>query len=224
MPDFSYQPKTINDPSKLTPNWHPAYLMQIADEETPPQWEMYKASPRMWRWIFAIWEVPQTVGQSIPELQSTPTSQKFSPPGRYTASKAFVFTQKLLGRKIEAGEHINLDPMMPFPCLVLVGRTDKNGAPIEFANILDMGPWPDGAAHLTPQFRQNLAQWFAMKTAPVPANGTPPPVAAASPAPPMQAAPPPAPAPTPMPTGAGWGAPAPTVAPTAPPQPATKGW
>lgn len=207
MPDFSYQPKTTNDKSQLTPGWHPAFLMAIADEETPPDWQMAKQSPRLWRWQFAVWESPASM-RDAPEMQSTPTSQKFSPGGKYQASKAYVFTRKLLNRQIEAGEHVSLDPLMPLPCQVLISRTDKNGAPIEYANITDLQAWPDGAAALTAEVRTNLASWLQAK----------------------QAAPtPPAPAPVPPPTvpqPAAWAQPAVPGAPNqaATSHPAKAGW
>jgi hypothetical protein len=137
VPDFSYTPKMTNDRSTLTPGWHPACLVAIADEETPPQWQMAAQSPRLWRWQFAVWEAVGQVPTASPEMQSAPTSQKFSPGGKVQASKAYVFTRKLLGRVIEPGEHINLDTLMPLPCQVLVARTNKNGEPIEFAGAGD---------------------------------------------------------------------------------------
>ena len=193
-PEFKYEPRTINDKSQLTPNWHPAYLLEIGVEEVPDGWEMKKKNSHMYRWKFCVWEGPHAVTSVAPEFQSVVSSPQFSPPGKYQASKAFVFTQKLLGRKIEPGEHVNLDPAMPLACQVLINRTDKNGAPSEYANIMDVGAWPDGAALLTPELRQKLAAFLAMKTGP--ANG--------------QAQ---APAPTPQPT---YAQPAPTYAPPAP--------
>ena len=174
-PEFKYEPRTINDKSQLTPNWHPAYLLEIGVEEVPDGWEMKKKNSHMYRWKFAIWEGPHAVTTIAPEFQSVVSSPQFSPPGKYQASKAFVFTQKLLGRKIEPGEHVNLDPLMPMPCQVLINRTDKNGAPSEYANIMDVGVWPDGAALLTPELRQKLAAFLAMKTGPANGQTTPPP-------------------------------------------------
>jgi len=202
MPEFKYEPRTINDRSQLTPNWHPAYLLEIGVEEVPDGWEMKKKNSHMYRWKFCVWESPHAVTTIAPEFQSVVSSPQFSPPGKYQASKAFLFTQKLLGRKIEPGEHINLDPLLPMPCLVLINRTDKNGAPSEYANIMDVGPWPDGTALLTPDLRQKLAQFLAMKTGL--SNGqvsTPPPAQStyAQPAPAMAAAPAPMPTPQPPP-------------------------
>ena len=209
-PEFAYQPRTINDKSQLTPNWHPGFLLEIGVEDVPDGWEMGKKNSHMYRWKFAIFEHQGQIATTAPEFQSCVSSPQFSPPGRYQASKAFLFTQKLLGRKIEPGEHVNLDPMMPFPCLVLINRTDKNGAPSEYANILDLGVWPDGAALLTPELRQKLAAFLAMKTGPANGQTTPPPAQStyaqpaptyAPPAPAMTtvAAPTPMPAPQPQP-------------------------
>lgn len=192
MPTFNYTPQTINDKSLLSSAWHPAMLVQIADEETPAGWQMAAQSPRLWRWKFAVWESPAHVQSTPPEAQSTVTSQKFSPGGKFQASKAFVFTRKLLAREIAPGESIDLDPMLPLPCQVLISRTDKNGAPIEYANIVDLQTWPEGQAALTPELKSQLAAWLQMKQAPQPQPSTSsPPVAPAAqayqpPAPGMQ--------------------------------------
>lgn len=180
---FNYTPQTINDRSDLSPAWHPAMLMQIADEETPAGWQMAAQSPRLWRWKFAVWESQAHIPTTPPEAQSTVTSQKFSPGGKFQASKAFVFTRKLLGREIAPGEAIDLDPMMPLPCQVLVSRTDKNGAPIAYANIVDLQAWPDGQSVLTPDLRQQLTAWLQMKHSTVP-EPTPAPAPTPQPQPP----------------------------------------
>ena len=211
MPHFSYTPQTINDKSLLSSAWHPAFLVQIADEETPVGWQMAAQSPRLWRWKFAVWESAAHVQSTPPEAQSTVTSQKFSPGGKFQASKAFVFTRKLLGRDIQSGESIDLDPMMPLPCQVLISRTDKNGAPIEYANITDLQAWPAGHQVLTPEMRSQLATWLQMKQA-----GTP--------EPPPPATPPQAPPPSAPPPGMqSWGTLAPQPAPV-PPVAGKAGW
>ena len=183
MPSFSYTPQTINDKSLLSSAWHPAMLMQIADEETPAGWQMAAQSPRLWRWKFAVWESPVHLTTTPPEAQSTVTSQKFSPGGKFQASKAFVFTRKLLGREIQPGECIDLDSLLPLPCQVLITRTDKNGAPIEYANITDLQAWDEGQAVLTPELRSQLATWLQMKQAPAPQQTAPPAAVAPPPAP-----------------------------------------
>lgn len=179
----------------------------IADEETPTQWKMAMQSPRMWRWIFAVWESPAHVSQGPPELQSSPSSQKFSPGGKFQASKAYVFTRKLLNRPIETGEHVNLDPLMPLPCQVLITRTDQNGAPIEYANITDLQAWPQGVQVLTADLRSNLGTWLQMKRADtVQHPPTPGPVAAPQSG--SQAPPPPPLAPQVSPPAGSWATPA----------------
>jgi hypothetical protein len=199
MPQFSYQPPSINDPSQLAEGWHPAYLVAITDEATPESWAMHQASPRLWRWWFAVWEHPSVL-HTTPECQTSPTSQKFSPGGKYQPSKAYLWTCKLLGRSFSAGESVNLDELMPLACKVWVKRTNTQGQPSEFANITELAPWPEGAALLTPELRQKLATWLTMKRQ----DGGP----AASPSP---QAPPASP---------GWPAP-PTAPQTAPAVPAT---
>lgn len=199
MPQFTYQPRSINDPSQLSEGWHPAYLLSIADEATPEQWTMFESSPRLWRWLFAVWETPQHVQGTIPELQSAPTSQKFTPGGRYQPSKAYTWTCTLLGRTVQAGESVSLDDLLPLPCRLKVRRVNGQGQPIEFANLVDLEPWPEGATLLTADLRQKLATWFAMKQAGTP---VPAPVAVPRPVPPATPAP------------AGWGSPAPAHTPT----------
>jgi hypothetical protein len=162
MPQFSYQPPSINDPSQLAEGWHPAYLLAITDEATPDSWAMYQASPRLWRWWFAVWPDPGQLHHT-PECQTSPTSQKFSPGGKYQPSKAYLWTCKLLGRTFSAGESVNLDELMPLACKVWVKRTNSQGMPSEFANITELQTWPEGAALLTPELRQKLATWLSMK-------------------------------------------------------------
>jgi hypothetical protein len=208
MPAFSYQPaRSINDPSQLSENWHPAYLVAISDEATPEQWAMYQASPRLWRWWFAVWEHPSQL-HTTPECQTTPTSQKFSPGGKYQPSKAYLWTCKLLGRSFQAGESVNLDTLMPLPCKVYVKRTNTQGQPSEFANITDLSAWPEGQPLLTPELRQKLAMWLQMKRQESPAQE--PPQGAGTAHPPVNppaawpAEAPPAPPATPTPKPLAW--------------------
>ena len=146
MPQMSYTPKSTNDKSNLTDGWHPAYLLAITDEPTPPTWTMFPKSPRMYRWCFAIWERPEHLtALEEPERQTAPSSQAFSPKrGQNAASKAYLWTKEFLGREIQPGEAVDLDPLLPLPCRVKVAR---NG---EYANIVDLERWPDGPV-LDPQ-------------------------------------------------------------------------
>ena len=138
MPQMSYVPKSMNDKSSLTDGWHPAYLLAITDEATPPTWAMFPKSPRMYRWCFAVWERPeQVLAHEEPERQTAPSSQAFSPKGRQPASKAYLWTAELLGRQIQPGEAVDVDPLLPLPCRVKVAR---NG---EYANIMDLERWPE---------------------------------------------------------------------------------
>lgn len=187
----------------LSEGWHPAFLLRIDDEETPEQWTMRESSPRMWKWLFAVWERPEHLQSSTPELQSAPTSQKFTPGGRYQPSKAYTWTCALLGRAVQAGESVSLDDRLPLPCRLKVRRTNSQGQPIEFANIIDLEAWPDGASLLTADVRQKLSTWFRMK------QETP---AQPAPAPAPRSAPVAQPASAPV----GWGQPAPAPSQAAP--------
>ena len=191
MPTMTNAPKVFNDQSLLTPGLHPAFLLAITDEATPEGWQMYEKSPRMWRWQFAVWDTPQTVTSDVPERQSAVSSQTFSPKGRQPASKAYAWTTALLGREIAVGESVDLDPLMPIPCMVSIER--KN----EYANIVGLFAWPEGAALLTPGLKDALAQFHQM-----------PPTVQKT----VQAPPPPQPQgqPTPQPGRQTWGQGAPT--------------
>jgi len=211
MPMFTYTPQQVSDPSFLTEGMHPAFLVAITDEETPAQWEMAKKSPRMWRWSFAVWQDVTSMTSQPPELQSTVSSQTFSPGGKYQPSKAFVWTCALLGRQVQPTESIDLDPMMPLPCQLYITRKDKNSTPIDYANVKDLVAWGEGAAVLTPELRQKLQTWWQMKQATPQAVPTPQPQQTPSTPPP--AAQPPAPN--------GWAAPS---RPQQPAAPAKSGW
>lgn len=199
-PVFHYEPQTVSDPSTLTEGMHPAMLVAITDEETPPAWEMARKSPRMWRWHLAVWQHDQAITSQQPELQSAVSSQTFSPGGRYQPSKAFVWTCALLNRAILPTESVDLEPLLPLPCQLYITRKDKGGAPIEFANIKDLVAWAGGAAHLTPDLRQKLQTWWQMKSSDTAVPGPAP-----APATPQMYAPAPAPAPvTPPATRQAW--------------------
>jgi hypothetical protein len=188
----------MNDRSALTDGWHPAYLLAITDEPTPETWQMYQQSPRLWRWHFAVWEIPTLIGRQAPEHQSAPSSQKFTPKGRQQASKAYAWTAALLGRQIPPGERVNLDPLMPLACRVKVSRKD------DYANIVDLEAYPDGAALLTPEIRAMLAQMSRLDE-----PDTPPPAQTPAPTPPT-------PSPAPQPGMQAWG--------SAPAQPPASPW
>jgi hypothetical protein len=161
MPAFTYTPRTVNDKSSLAPGYHPAFLLAIVDEEVPDGWQMKEKSPRMWRWQFAVFHAPEQIAQGgTPEHQSATSSQTFSPGGKFQPSKAYTWTCKLLGRKVEAGETIDLDPLLPLPCMVMVTRTKSDGTPIEYANLVALEPWPDGTALLMPTLRAQLAAFL----------------------------------------------------------------
>lgn len=197
MPTMTNRPPVA--PSALTPGRHPGYLLQIVEEPTPEGWPMAEKSPTLYRWFFALWEVPTLVDRQAPELQTGITSTKFAPKGKFQASKAFTWTSQILNKTIAPGESVNLDPMLPLPCSVKVSRDPGK----DFVKIEDVEAWPEGAALLTEPMKQALKDVLAHPP-------EPPPVAA-PPAPP--------PTPTPQPGLQTWGgqaatAPASTSRPT----------
>jgi hypothetical protein len=231
MPNFSYTPgaSTISDPSALTEGWHPAFFMSVKDEETPESWASYQASPRSWRWIFAVWEHPDTLkAGAAPELQSVMSTQKFSPPpanpmSKFQASKAYLFVKALIGRDVQPGEAINLESLVPIPCLVNVSRTDKNLNETAWALVTELRAWPQGQALRSPELVAHLQQWYAMKTQGAQGGGSAPVVTAPT-APTAPTPPPPAPVPA---WGVAQAAPAAPAAPATPATPAaphTLGW
>jgi hypothetical protein len=225
-----YTPQYFSEPSQLTEGVHPAFLMAITDEVTPPNWESAKKNPRIYRWHFAVLHNVETMGQYHPELQTAVSSQIFS--GGKQPSKNYTWHCTLIGHEIQPEEEVDLDPMMPVPCQLFIGRHDKTGKAIEYANIDKLYAWPDGYKVLTDATRQMLATWWRMKQAETP---EPPAPAAQPPVPPVQAPPTPpappayqppvqqplaaAPAPAPVPVSNGNGTPA-----TPPPAAEKKGW
>lgn len=175
MPAFSYTPVTSNDISSLRPGLHPAFLLAILDEEVPDGWEMKAKNSRMWRWRFAVWADEAALAQGAkPERQSVVSSQTFSPGGKYQPSKAYVWTCALLGRRIGPGESVDLDPLLPLACQVLVTRTKKDGTPVDYANIMGLEAWPDGQRYVTPDFAARLATLLADPAeAPAPQQAAP---------------------------------------------------
>lgn len=198
-PEMSYEPRAYNDPSSLSLGWHPAFLLAITDEATPDGWMMHATSPRMWRWWFAVWSEPTLIAQVAPERQSAVSSQKFTPKGRQPASKAYLWTCALLRKQIQPGERVNLDPLMPLPCRVKIERKEQ------YANIIDVEPWPEGQTLVTPDLTAKL---LALVTPPEEPPATHPVPAQTPPRPPV-----------PQPAVQGWGG---TVAPSASPSPGSK--
>jgi hypothetical protein len=176
MPVFANVPKVTNDKSALTDGWHPAFLLAIQEEDTPPTWKMYAKSPRMYRWRFAVWANPDRITLDAPERQSAPSSMAFSPRGKNPASKAYQWTTELLGRQIMPGESVDLDPLLPLPCRV---KIERNG---EYANIMLLEGWKEGAAYLTDALKHTLSHLDTAEETPGP-QATPPPPPAWSPPP-----------------------------------------
>lgn len=197
-PEFSYEQRTVNDKSALSEGWKPAFLLAISEEDTPAQWQMAKQSPRMWRWHFSVWEVPTLIDRQSPEHQTAPSSKTFSPGGKYQPSKAYLWTKELLGRDIQPGERVSLDPLMPIPCRVKIRRKD------DYANIVDLERWPEGTALLTDDCRANLLLWWQQVQAGAHSapEDTPAPAPASAPPQPWMTQTPPAP---PSPGLQSWG-------------------
>jgi len=213
MVQFVYNPPSFNDLSSLTPGWHPAFLLDIEDIETPLHFKSHEKYPRSRRWRLAVWETDLLIDQQVtPERQSALSSSAFAPAytrndGQHVqAAKAYKWTEALLGRQIVPGEVIDLSAMLPLACRVEVER--KN----EYANITAISRYPELASKLTLGLRQYLAEFlgtFGDQTNQAPRYQSPP-VAQA-----------PTPAPTP-PVQSGmqsWGTPAPRT-PTSPASPA----
>lgn len=158
------------NPSALSEGRHPGFLLKIAEEATPDGWVMKEKSPTMYRWYFALWEVPTLIPQQAPELQTGITSTKFSPKGKFQASKAYVWTCQLLGRHIQPGESVNYDPLFPLPCSVKVTRAPGK----DFIKIIDVEGWPDGAQYLTEPITQALRDLLAAPSTPPPAPSVQP--------------------------------------------------
>jgi hypothetical protein len=207
--------------SILTDGWHPGFLLHISEEPTPPDWQMFAQSPTMYRWHFVLWENPDAIPAEAPEHQSGLTSTKFSPKGRYQASKAYTWAVQVLRRQIGPGEEVDWDTLYPVPCRVKVERTPGK----DFIKVIDVEAWPEGQP-----FTVSLAE--PLRRARAEAVDAPAPVI-----PPVQ---PPTPAAPGLPSAAavqqGWGArpatttqappapaPAPPAAPAPAPQPATAG-
>ena len=161
---FEYNPRTFSDPSSLPEGLHPAYLIQVVDEETPAGWQMAQKSPRMWRFFFATWDNPSVVATTEPELQSQVCSQTFSAGGKYPASKAYLNMKACLNRDIPRGEKMDPNSIVPLPCQLYISRYDKNNTPIDFANVRDVKPWPQGVALLTPELKARLMAWWEKKS------------------------------------------------------------
>jgi hypothetical protein len=138
---------------------------------------MAAQSPTMWRWHFATWENP-TVLQEEAEIQSGLTSTKFSPKGRFQASKAYTWACGLLGRVIPGGETIDFDQLYPLACRI---KTVKEAGK-DFVKILDVESWVEGAEHvpaLTARLRALREQVLQQPPPAIPAaaqtsQGTPP--------------------------------------------------
>jgi hypothetical protein len=194
-------------PSNLTPGRHPGYLLLISEEETPEGWPMRDQSPTMYRWTFCLWPDPSCIPTTAPEVQTAVSSTKFSPKGKFQASKAYVWTSQLLGRQIAPGESVDYDTLYPVPCVCKVERDPGK----DFAKITDVESWEEGRQYLTPDFKTLL---LALATddpepeAPQPARTAP-----SAPAPP---------APTPAPAAQTWGS-APAQPTPIPAPPSTSG-
>jgi hypothetical protein len=173
------------NPSALTEGRHPGYLITITTEVTPPDWPMAKSSPQMYRWHFALWEVPGLIERQSPELQTGITSIKFAPKGKYQASKAYTWTTQLLGYQIAPGGSVDYDALFPVPCSVRVTREPGK----DYIKIVDVEAWPEGAALLTDTLRMALTDLLAQPPTPAPAPApapTPAPASAPAPQPGMQ--------------------------------------
>lgn len=179
MPVMNYNPRTFSDPSNLTEGMHPAYLIEVVEEAVPQGWAMGEKDSLLWRWNFAVWQREQDIANQAPELQSMVSSRTFSSGGKYQASKAFTNMRSLMNREIGKGEAIDPNDHTPLPGLLYVSRRDKQGQAIDFANVKDLAPWPEGNNYLTAEVREKLRLWWEEKrgnlqsATPAPGQGTP---------------------------------------------------
>ena len=111
------------EPSKLEDGWHPAFLIHIAEQETPAEWQM--KTPTYWRWHFAIYD-QKPEGEF--EKRDGISSASFSP-----KSKAFQWVKGMLGQKLDVGQSVDLAPMFPIPCRVKTEINEQG-----FLKILDL--------------------------------------------------------------------------------------
>lgn len=193
MPKQTYTKQFFSEPSDLSPGVHPAFLMAIIEDATPPDWDMFKSSPRMYRWHFATAHSVDSVTTLVPELVTAITSKIFS--GGKQPSKNYTWHCTLVGHEIQLDEEVDLDPVMPVPCQLAISRT-KQGKSVEWAIVDTLYPWPDGQALLTDALRKKLALWWKMKQAGEPEGDRAPAPTPAPTLPPAHAAPPAAPAST----------------------------
>ena len=153
------------NPSALTDGWHPGFLIHISEEPTPPDWQMFKQSPTMWRWHFLVWEIPTLIDRQAPEQQSGLTSTKFAPKGKFQASKSYVWTKQLLGRDIPRASPSS--GTRSTPSRAASKSSARPGK--DFIKILDVEAWPEGQP-----FTVSMAE--PLRLARAEAMATPPPV------------------------------------------------
>ena len=182
MPEMTYTPRSsgnFNDRSQLKDGWHPAVLMQITVEDTPPTWQMATRWQHHYLWHFLVWDRPEHMTQTRPEFQNVITSPAFSPGGAgRTVAKAYAFTKALLGHAPLPGETINLDSLMPIPCRVQVERSEKNAEYINIVALDNTADFPQIAAVMTDDFKAHLLTFYQAG----PDTTAQPPPATASPA------------------------------------------
>jgi hypothetical protein len=163
MPMMKAAKASTGEPSNLTEGVHMAFLLAITDDPTPEEWPMFKNSPRMYSWHFAVYQTPNSVGREIPEYVVGLSSQTFSYGGK-RSSKAYDWTVTLLGRSLALGESVDLDPMMPLPCQVAISKKNAAQEPTDFAKITQLYGWPDGAAWLqNAAFVEGLSRFWESK-------------------------------------------------------------
>jgi hypothetical protein len=163
---FSYEVRTINDPSNLTEGWKPAFLLDVTTEPTPDSfYQMKEKHATMNRWHFAVWQSVDQIGHVSPEHQTAPSSPIMSPGGRNPASKKFLWMKELLGVELVPGQQYDLTP--PVPCRVKIKRKEI------YANVMDLERWEEGFTFLTEDFRMNLHLWWMQKQS-IPAPVQPP--------------------------------------------------
>jgi hypothetical protein len=110
----------------LTDGWHPAVLVGISEHEKPENFLM--STPTLLRWHLVAWEDRDEIDEqsSAQKLDGT-TSTAFSP-----RSKAFRWVKDMLGRKLEIGEDVDFDALLPYPCRIKTEENEKG-----FRNVIE---------------------------------------------------------------------------------------
>jgi hypothetical protein len=103
---------------------YPATVLGIEETDPTPN----SPSDKPWlKWTFAVDD-----GSAEGVEMTAASSTRFGP-----KSKARLWAEALLGRKLETGEQLDTDQLLPRDCIIVVRRDEK-----DFAKITDVLPVP----------------------------------------------------------------------------------